>query len=93
MQVGKPPQTSKRGEVVTPAQTYLLAAIPATDAELIAECRTAGRLNLCIGLPRTDDELRRMMAGLQLLGHCERRADGWHRTMPKATEPKQKELF
>lgn len=78
---------------MTPAQTYLLAAIPATDAELLYESREAGRLNLCVGLPRTDDELRRMMAGLQLLGHCERRADGWHRTTPKATEPKQKELF
>lgn len=78
---------------LTPAQTYLLASLPATDAELLAECRTASRLNLCIGLPLTGDELRRMMAGLQLLGHCEHRADGWHRTLPKAPEPKQKELF
>jgi len=78
---------------MTPAQNFLLAALPATDAELLAECRTASRLNLCLGLPLTSDELRRMMAGLQLLGHCEHRADGWHRTMPKATEPKQKELF
>ncbi len=78
---------------MTPAQTYLLAALPSTEGELLGDCRTAGRLNLCIGLPRTSDELRRMLASLQLLGHCERRADGWHRTLPKAVEPKQKELF
>jgi hypothetical protein len=78
---------------MTPAQAYLLAALPATDAELLSDCRTASRNSLCIGLPLTDTELRRMMAGLQLLGHCERRADGWFRTTPKPTEPKQKELF
>jgi hypothetical protein len=78
---------------MTPAQTYILAALPATDAELLCDCRAASRNHLCIGLPLTDSELRRMMAGLQLLGHCEHRADGWFMTAPKPTEPKQKELF
>jgi hypothetical protein len=66
------------------AQAYILAALPATDAELYVDCRTASANKLCIGLPLTDSDLRRMMAGLQLLGHCEHRADGWHRVTQKA---------
>lgn len=68
---------------LNPAQTWLLASLPATAAELLYESREAGRMSVCIGLPRTDDELRRMMASLQLLGLCEHLADGWHRTAPK----------
>lgn len=70
-------------ENLTPAQTWLLAALPATAAELLTDCRVAARNHLCVGLPRTDDELKRMMASLQLLGLCEHRADGWHRTIAK----------
>jgi hypothetical protein len=80
---------------LTPAQAYILAALPATDAELYVDCRTASANKLCEGLPHevTGSDLALMMADLEKLGHCERRADGWFRTTPKVTEPKQKELF
>lgn len=68
---------------LTPAQTWLLAALPAGTAELLDECRHAGRLNLCVGLPRTLEELLRMLADLEKLGLCEHRSYSWHRTNPK----------
>ena len=76
---------------LTPAQTWLLAALPATHDELLKECWTGSRHQLCVGLPRTEDELKRMMASLQLLGLCEHRADGWHRTVAKPK--KERSLF
>ena len=68
---------------LTPAQSWLLAALPENDGQLLKDSRTAANLNLCVGLPLVDDELKRMMASLQLLGLCEHRADGWHRTVTK----------
>ena len=70
-------------ENLTPAQTWLLASLPGTHAEVLRETKEAARLGLCIGLPLTSDELRRMLASLQLLGLCEHRADGWHRVAKK----------
>lgn len=68
---------------LTFAQSWLLAALPEDDGQLLKDSRTAANLNLCVGLPKTDDELKRMMASLQLLGLCEHRADGWHRVEQK----------
>lgn len=75
---------------LTPAQSWLLASLPATADSLLYESRTAANLNLCIGLPRTEDELNRMMGLLHLHGHCDLRDGTWHRT---ALKPKKDLLF
>lgn len=79
--------------MVTPAQSFLLDTLPATDAELLNDSRVATRNHCCVGLPVTTTELARMLAVLQSEGHCEKRGGEWFRTMPKPKEPKQKELF
>jgi len=70
-------------ENLTPAQTWLLASLPGTHAEVLIETKEAARLGLCVGLPRTDDELRRMTSDLAAAGHCELIGGEWQRTRPK----------